>query len=86
MSRCIQESEERYRMQFSEHANDSILIVDPETLRFLDVNENAAARLGYTRNVLGPKTSTLPSLSAASRRSSKRCRRKAALSSEAIRG
>ena len=86
MIRRIQESEERYRMHFSEQANDSTPIVDPKTLRFLDVNENAAARHGYTRNVLGSKTSTLPRLSSASWRSSKRCRRKAALSSEAIRG
>ena len=49
--RRTEEREERYRMLF-ERAADSIFIVDPETRRFLDVNENAAARLGYTRDEL----------------------------------
>jgi PAS domain S-box-containing protein len=47
----LRESEEKYRSLF-EHANDSIFIADPVTHRFLDVNENAAKRLGYTRNEL----------------------------------
>ena len=47
----IRNSEEKYRNLF-EHANDSIFIVDSSTYRFLDANENAASRLGYTRNEL----------------------------------
>jgi PAS domain S-box-containing protein len=48
---ALQESEEKYRSLFK-YANDSIFIVDPATRRFLDVNENAARRLGYTREEL----------------------------------
>ncbi|MFQ5341915.1 MAG: PAS domain S-box protein, partial [Anaerolineae bacterium] len=48
---ALRESEEKYRSLF-EHANDSIFIIDPATQRFLDVNENAARRLGYTREEL----------------------------------
>jgi PAS domain S-box-containing protein len=32
-----------------DQSNDAIQVVDPETLRFLDVNERACAELGYTR-------------------------------------
>ena len=35
-----------------EHANDSIFIIDPDTKRFLDFNENTAKRLGYTPDEL----------------------------------
>jgi PAS domain S-box-containing protein len=35
-----------------DHCNDAIEVVDPETLRFLDVNEKACAELGYTREEL----------------------------------
>ncbi|KKM53085.1 hypothetical protein LCGC14_1554350 [marine sediment metagenome] len=48
---ALRESEEKYRSQF-EHANDSIFIIDPSNRRFLDINENAAGRLGYTREEL----------------------------------
>jgi PAS domain S-box-containing protein len=47
----LSESEEKYRNLF-EHASDSIFIIDPETRRFLEVNENAATRLGYGRDEL----------------------------------
>lgn len=43
--------EERYRALF-EHANDSIFIIDFATHRLLDVNENAARRLGYSKEEL----------------------------------
>ncbi len=45
------ESEEKYRNLF-EYANDSIFIIEPATGRFLEVNENAAQRLGYTQKEL----------------------------------
>jgi PAS domain S-box-containing protein len=32
-----------------DQSNDAIQVVDPETLRFLDVNERACAELGYSR-------------------------------------
>jgi formate hydrogenlyase transcriptional activator len=35
-----------------DQSNDAIEIVDPETLRFLDVNERACIRLGYSREEL----------------------------------
>ncbi len=44
----LRQSEEKYRHLF-EYANDSIFIVEPSTRRFLNVNENAARRLGYSR-------------------------------------
>ncbi|MGQ4647782.1 PAS domain S-box protein [Lyngbya aestuarii] len=47
--KALQESEEKYRSLF-ELANDSILIIDAETQGFLNVNWNAARRLGYTRS------------------------------------
>ena len=48
MEEALQDSEMKYRSLF-EHANDSIFIIDPSTRRFLDINENAAKRLGYTK-------------------------------------
>jgi len=51
IEKALQGSEEKYRNLF-EHANDSILIIDPSTRRFLDANENAAKRLGYTSEEL----------------------------------
>jgi PAS domain S-box-containing protein len=48
---ALRGSEEKYRHLF-EYANDSIFIVEPATQRILDVNENAARRLGYTREEL----------------------------------
>lgn len=35
-----------------DHSNDAVEVVDPETLRFLDVNEKACKDLGYTREEL----------------------------------
>ena len=48
MEEALQDSEMKYRSLF-EHANDSIFIIDPATRRFLDINDNAAKRLGYTK-------------------------------------
>jgi len=49
--KALGESEEKYRNLF-EHANDSIFIIEPSTRHFLDANENAAKRLGYTHEEL----------------------------------
>lgn len=35
-----------------DHSNDAVEVVDPETLRFLDINEKACKDLGYTREEL----------------------------------
>jgi formate hydrogenlyase transcriptional activator len=35
-----------------DQSNDSILVVDPDTFRFLDANEKACVRLGYNREEL----------------------------------
>ena len=35
-----------------DQSNDAIEVVDPETLRFLDVNERACVELGYSREEL----------------------------------
>jgi formate hydrogenlyase transcriptional activator len=35
-----------------DHCNDAMEVVDPETLRFLDVNEEACSALGYSREEL----------------------------------
>lgn len=47
----LRESEQKYRHLF-ELANDSIFIIDANTDRILNVNRNAARRLGYTRREL----------------------------------
>jgi len=47
----LQQSEENYHNVF-EFSHDAIFIIDPETHGFLDVNENAARRLGYERDEL----------------------------------
>lgn len=47
----LRESEANYRHLF-EYANDSIFIIDLSTSRLLDANQNAARRLGYTRQEL----------------------------------
>lgn len=47
----LRESEANYRHLF-EYANDSIFIIDNATSRVLDANQNAARRLGYTRQEL----------------------------------
>jgi len=39
-----------------DQSNDAIKVIDPETLRFLDVNEKAYTELGYTREELLSKT------------------------------
>jgi len=44
-------SEQKYKHLF-ETAYDSIFVIDPSDLSFIDVNENAARRLGYTRSEL----------------------------------
>jgi PAS domain S-box-containing protein len=35
-----------------DQSNDSIKVIDPQTMRFLDVNEKACTELGYSRNEL----------------------------------
>ncbi len=45
---AVQESEERYRALF-EQAGDAIVVFDPQTLDFVEFNEEAHRRLGYTR-------------------------------------
>lgn len=35
-----------------DHSNDAVEVVDPITLRFLDVNDKACSELGYTREEL----------------------------------
>jgi PAS domain S-box-containing protein len=47
----LQRSEEKYRDVF-ENANDAIFIIDPETKRFLDVNEHATRHTGYSKEEL----------------------------------
>ncbi len=44
-------SEARYRTLFDQ-ANDAIFLVDPDTRRFLEVNETGLRRLGYSREEL----------------------------------
>jgi PAS domain S-box-containing protein len=46
-----QKSEEKYR-NFFNYTNDSFFIIDPASRRFLDINDNAAKRLGYTKKEL----------------------------------
>ncbi|MBC8507981.1 MAG: PAS domain S-box protein, partial [Chloroflexi bacterium] len=45
----LKQSEEKYYNLFT-YANDSIFIIHPKTLHILDVNENAAKRLGYLKD------------------------------------
>lgn len=45
---AVRQSESRYHSLF-ENANDAILVIDPDTHRLLEVNQHAAARLGYTQ-------------------------------------
>jgi PAS domain S-box-containing protein len=51
VERSLRESEANYRHLF-EYANDSIFIIDLSTGGILDANQNAARRLGYTRQEL----------------------------------
>ena len=39
-----------------DHSNDAVEVIDPETLRLLDVNEKACKDLGYTREELLSRT------------------------------
>ena len=48
---ALAESEEKFRNLF-ELANDSIFVLDPDSGRILDANENAAQQLGYSRDEL----------------------------------
>ena len=48
---ALQDSVQKFRNLF-EHANDAIFVSDPETLEFIDVNENALQHIGYTRDEL----------------------------------
>jgi len=45
------ESEEKYRSLF-EYGSDMIFLLDPNSYRILDVNKNAARKLGYVREEL----------------------------------
>jgi PAS domain S-box-containing protein len=47
--RQVQEALHLFR-KLIDQSNDAIEVVDPETLRFLDVNESACRDLGYTRD------------------------------------
>ncbi len=49
--KALRQSEQKYRNLF-DYANDGIIIFDPDEHRILDANENAAKRLGYTREKL----------------------------------
>jgi PAS domain S-box-containing protein len=47
----LQEAKDQYRNLFT-YSGESIFVVDPNTLTFVDVNANAARRLGYSREEL----------------------------------
>ncbi len=47
LKKGISESERKYRYLF-EHANDSIIVADPETHMIVEANEMAAKKLGYS--------------------------------------
>ena len=51
VEKALQESEEKYRNLF-EYANDMIFIIEPQTYRYLHVNESAVRHLGYSREEL----------------------------------
>jgi|GEM_PF-2385105 len=51
ITQALQKSESRFR-NFFEFANDSVLVIEPQTRQILDCNVNAATRLGYSRNEL----------------------------------
>ncbi len=47
----LQKSEEKYR-NLIEFANDAIFVIDPETRKFIEVNDLAVSRTGYSREEL----------------------------------
>jgi PAS domain S-box-containing protein len=49
---ALKESEERFRAIF-EQASDSIVLIDPKTLKIVDFNTHAHKTLGYTREEFG---------------------------------
>lgn len=49
--RQLEAREMKYRTLF-EYAHDAIFIIDPQTQRVIDVNENAVRQLGYTKEEL----------------------------------
>ena len=49
--KVLLESEQRY-LKIFKYAVDSIFIIDPSTGSFIDCNEKAAQRLGYTKEEL----------------------------------
>ena len=53
--RALREREEIFRSIVS-HAQDGICMVDPETLRFLEINDAGLRGLGYTRDEFSGKT------------------------------
>jgi len=50
-SKRAERSLQLFRMLIDQ-SNDAIEVVDPETLRFIDINERACVELGYTRDEL----------------------------------
>jgi PAS domain S-box-containing protein len=44
--------EKKWYESLFEYSGESIFLVDPDTLHFLDINDNAARRLGYSREEL----------------------------------
>ncbi|AXS79461.1 PAS domain S-box protein [Dechloromonas sp. HYN0024] len=55
--RALREREEIYRSIVS-NAHDGICLIDPETLRFIEVNDGGLRSLGYTREEFAGKTLT----------------------------
>jgi PAS domain S-box-containing protein len=49
INRTLRESEQKYRNLF-ENANDCIFIIEPDTLKFLDVNRRAELTYGYSKS------------------------------------
>ncbi|NDJ77887.1 MAG: PAS domain-containing protein, partial [Chloroflexi bacterium] len=52
---ALQQAESRLHNLF-EGAGDSILLIDPVTIRIVAANQNASRRLGYTRDELSGLT------------------------------
>ncbi len=49
---ALRESSSRYRA-FFEHGPDGVVILDPETARFIEFNDRACQQLGYSREEFG---------------------------------